>query len=67
MTVLEGFMNIALGKPELSGFSIPLVDGACRDAARSILAKYDNPPEGGTLVPRAWVEEHLDELRAVAA
>jgi len=39
---------------------------AMRDGARSILAAYDNPPEGGTLVPRGWVEEHLDELRAAA-
>jgi hypothetical protein len=37
-----------------------------RDGARNILRDYDNPPEGGTLVPRAWVEEHLPELRAVA-
>lgn len=37
-----------------------------RDGARKILAEYDNPPEGGTLVPRAWVEENLLELRVVA-
>jgi hypothetical protein len=37
---------------------------AMRDGARRILAGYDNPPEGGSLVPRGWVEEHMDELRA---
>jgi len=37
-----------------------------REGARKILDEYDNPPEGGTLVPRGWVEEHLPELRVQA-
>lgn len=37
-----------------------------REGARKILADYDNPPEGGTRVPRLWVEEHMDELRVAA-
>lgn len=39
---------------------------AMRDGARKILAEYENPPEGGTLVPRIWVEAHMAEVRAMA-
>jgi hypothetical protein len=37
-----------------------------RDNARLILDRYDNPPEGGAMIPRGWVEEHMDELRKAA-
>jgi hypothetical protein len=39
---------------------------AMREGARKILRDYADPPEGGTLVPRGWVEEHMDELRVTA-
>jgi hypothetical protein len=39
---------------------------AMREGARKILADYENPPEGGTLVPRAWVEENRAALDVAA-
>lgn len=39
---------------------------AMRDGARKILADYEQPPEGGTLVPRIWVEENRAELEVWA-
>lgn len=32
---------------------------ALREGARKILKDYADPPEGGTVVPRAWVEENM--------
>jgi hypothetical protein len=37
-----------------------------RKGALKVLAEYDNPPEGGTLVPRVWVEEHRAGLEVMA-
>jgi hypothetical protein len=34
--------------------------------ARKILADYENPPEDGALVPRAWVEAHRAEIEETA-
>jgi hypothetical protein len=39
---------------------------AVRHGARKILRDYADPPEGGTLVPRGWVEENRDALEAWA-
>lgn len=33
-----------------------------RDFARKILREYADPPEGGVLIPRTWVEENLAQL-----
>lgn len=33
-----------------------------RNFARKMLRDYADPPEGGVLVPLAWVEENLADL-----
>jgi hypothetical protein len=71
MAALERWLSLAvrtgiMSKAEARELAEREAMAATRAGARKILRDYESPPLNGTLVPRAWAEQHMSELREAA-